>query len=403
MVATGSSMGPSMVITTVTPSSALNTASTLQSAQPSTGQYLPNTYHIFLQTTQPNIQPYFPGGAGLLQAATAWPGAPNTPPYFNIGMIQDPAAAFFQQPGFKQQSSGRGGAQPYKNRRGTGGGGRGGGRDNDSRSSSQNSYTTNYNQSGYGSQPPFNNHNSFQPRSNNGRNWETSSQHSNSSQGKKYSGGSDPAAPVPPAAAPINRMPQQPPAAAPQYQPSQYQPAPRPQGPPKEAEQTQYYPNQYSAGRPPVDGMQSKDFSRRGGKGRETSRGGGSGRGRSGEDYLPSGRGGGMMGGPPRGQSFTGPRSTAQQEPVPPSPRPDVKPPEFNMKTNDFPALPGSGEAGQARRGEEDRPFLEVVKGTRALRLEDGEEAGSGEEEEATLTHHTEIPEDSSHKQSILR
>ena len=72
-------------------------------------------------------------------------------------------------------------------------------------------------------------------------------------------------------------------------------------------------------------------------------------------------------------------------------------------KFGDFPALPGSGEAGQARRGEEDRPFLEVVKRTRALRLEDGEEAGSGEEEEATLTHHTEIPEDSSHKQSILR
>ena len=91
MVATGSSVGQSMVITTVTPSSTPNTASTPQMAgsQPSTGPYVPNTYHIFLQTSQPSITPYFTPQAGLLQAATAWPGAPNNPPYFNISMLQE--------------------------------------------------------------------------------------------------------------------------------------------------------------------------------------------------------------------------------------------------------------------------------------------------------------------------
>ena len=160
--------------------------------------------------------------------------------------------------------------------------------------------------------------------------------------------------------------------------------------------------------------MQSKDYSRRG-KGREGGgtggrdngggRGGGSGRGRSNEEYLPSGRGGGMMGGggggPPRGQNFPPRNNSGPPEAAVPVPRSDVKPPEFNMKTNDFPALPGSMATGPAR-GQEDRAFLEVVKGTGKLRLEDGEEV-EGEEEAEMSSQPTEIPEDSSHKQSIVR
>jgi len=435
VVATGSSVGQSMVITTVTPSSTPNTASTPQMAgsQPSTGPYVPNTY-IFLQTSQPSITPYFTPQAGLLQAATAWPGAPNNPPYFNIGMLQD-SSGFFQAPGFKQQSSNRGNNN-YKNRQGRGG--RGGGRDNDNRSNSQNSFS-NYNQGNNYSQPPFNNHNSFQSNRNNSRtqqqqhNWETSSQHSNSSQGKKYSTNSVPDIPAPvplqvPQSTPVNRM-SQPPAATPHYQPSQYQPRPQ-QGPAKELEQNQYYQNhQYSSSRPPIDNLQAKDFSRRG-KGREGGGsggvggssgggtggrgGGGSNRGRSNEEYMPGGRGGvGMMGGgggggsaggngPPRGQNFPQRNATGPPDVAVPVTRSDVKPPEFNMKTNDFPALPGSRDA-PARRGEEDRAFLEVVKGTPKMRLEDGEEVFSGDEAEVSSQPPADIPEESSHKQSIVR
>ena len=44
--------------------------------------------------------------------------------------------------------------------------------------------------------------------------------------------------------------------------------------------------------------------------------------------------------------------------------------------TNDFPALPGSRETGPAK-GEEPRGFLEVVKGTAKLRLDDQEGEGT--------------------------
>jgi hypothetical protein len=46
------------------------------------------------------------------------------------------------------------------------------------------------------------------------------------------------------------------------------------------------------------------------------------------------------------------------------------------MMTNDFPALPGSRETGPAK-GEEPRGFLEVVKGTAKLRLDDPESGDS--------------------------
>lgn len=403
-------MGQSIMLTTVTPSSAAPPASSLAplpGAQPSSGnQYVPNTY-IFLQTSQPNIQPYFPGGAGLLQAAPAWTGgAPANPPYFNIaGMISD--TGFFQNQGFKQ-SSNRGHNNQYKNRRG---GGRGTGRDNEPRNNNQNTYNTPYGQNNYHSQPPFNNHNNgFQPRNSNSsrsHNWETSSQHSNSSQGKKYSTGSVPEAPVAVSQpAPANRVSHPPVTTTTQYQANHHQAAPRPQPPPKEVEQNQYYPNQYPAPRTPVETLQPKDFSRRGGgKGREGApRGGLSGRGRSNEDFIPSGRGGGMMGGPPRGQNFP-PRNAAQQDPAPVPVRNEVKPPEFNMETNDFPALPGSREPGGApRRVDEDRPFIEVVKGTAKVRLEDGEEAGSEDEDvESVPNHHQPPQEDSSQKQPVAR
>jgi len=159
--------------------------------------------------------------------------------------------------------------------------------------------------------------------------------------------------------------------------------------------------------------MSSKDFPRRG-KGREGGRGGGgsSTRGRSNDEYMPTGRGGGMMGGPPR-QSFA-PRSSnvggGPQEPAPPPPKIETKPPpEFNMKTNDFPALPGSLDT-PARRGEEDRAFLAVVKGTGKLRLEDDDVMSGGEEGEGDVEHHAPAApvvvnnvDESSHKQSNFR
>ena len=124
---------------------------------------------------------------------------------------------------------------------------------------------------------------------------------------------------------------------------------------------------------------------------------GGRGRGSS-EDYIPSmsSRGGGSSG-PPRGASgfpprggplqagevgsLGGPNATAAQSRLGESGAGSQRPPpapEFNMMTNDFPALPGSRETGPAK-GEEPRGFLEVVKGTAKLRLEDPE-ASTGSE-----------------------
>jgi hypothetical protein len=61
------------------------------------------------------------------------------------------------------------------------------------------------------------------------------------------------------------------------------------------------------------------------------------------------------------------------------------------MMTNDFPALPGSRETGPAK-GEEPRGFLEVVKGTAKLRLEDQEPAaaatGSDTTAQSEADHH---------------
>ena len=159
-----------------------------------------------------------------------------------------------------------------------------------------------------------------------------------------------------------------------------------------------YY-NQYthSSGRGPGSDA-GRDYSRRGGGGGGKSGRGGNGpggRGRGGgEEFLPSvggrgGGGGGLSGsGPPRGaSSFTprgplqpgegpGPASAAAQSRVgEPASRPQPAP-EFNMMTNDFPALPGSRETGPAK-GEEPRGFLEVVKGTAKLRLDDQEGEGT--------------------------
>ena len=79
------------------------------------------------------------------------------------------------------------------------------------------------------------------------------------------------------------------------------------------------------------------------------------------------------------------------------------------MKTNDFPALPGSLDT-PARRGEEDRAFLAVVKGTGKLRLEDDDVMSGGEEGEGDVEHHASAApvvvnnvDESSHKQSNFR
>ena len=117
----------------------------------------------------------------------------------------------------------------------------------------------------------------------------------------------------------------------------------------------------------------------------------------------------------PRGNNVGGSGSGPPGEPVPPSPKPEAKPPpEFNMKTNDFPALPGSRDA-PARRGDEDRAFLEVVKGTGKMRFEDDEGVSVAEDVvEVDVEHHAPVVaaaaavelnhvDDSSHKQSNNR
>lgn len=120
----------------------------------------------------------------------------------------------------------------------------------------------------------------------------------------------------------------------------------------------------------------------------------------SGEDYISAGGGGGggggrggslTAGGPPRNSTGFPPRggplqagemglasASAAQSRIGSGgePAPRAQPaPEFNMMTNDFPALPGSRETGPAG-GQEPRGFLEVVKGTAKLRLEDHELGG---------------------------
>jgi len=423
--------------TTVTPSSAPNTNHTLLAgAPPSTGSphYITQpgstqTYHIFLPTTVPSPQvgpTYFPG-TGLLQT-TGLPGYPS-PGYaaFNIGAMIPNTADFFQ-PNYKS-SSNRGAHNNYKSR---GRGGRGG--NNNDRNTpggpsaatggpQQSSFTPHsnyqtYSQGSSQTQQPYNQYPGGQQQygrnnRNNHNNWETSSQHSNSSQ-KKFStssssGGHDSGVVLnnvsgPPVVSPVPapRLVQQ------QYQQqttSQYiSPGPPhhqarqagvPQQPGKEQAEfsTAPYQQYHHHGAPRgslSEAVPSKDFvitnNKRGGRGRggSSSRGGREdlstgynsvSRGVSHSGSLPAGaparnavfhprNNGGPpgQGGPGQGQE------PAQALPRPEPPRPA---PEFNMETNDFPALPGAPDPAPPN---EPARFLDVVKGTAKMKLDDDQE-----------------------------
>jgi len=390
--------------TTVTPSSAPNTNHTLLSgAGPSTGapHYITQpgptqTYHIFLPTTGqgPQVPAYFPG-PGLLQPGL--PGYPSTPYAFNLGMI--PSTADFFQPNYKSSSNRGSGHNNYKGTRGRGGrGGSNSDRNTPAPASSQTQTFTSH------SNYPQNNYNSTsysqysgqqqQYRNNRNNNWETSSQHSNSSQ-KKFSSSSSHETSItngPPVMSPgPPRVVQQP------YhqQPSSQYISPHHQQPARQQPQTkeEYNPAPYQPyhhhGTPRAslpDTIQSKEFvasNKRGRGGR-----GGSNRGgrddmstsynslpRGGGHVVPSGapvrnavyrhNSGGAQGqvGPGPGQDQVG-----QVVPRPEPPRPA---PEFNMETNDFPALPGAPDPAPA--GEPAR-FLDVVKGTSRIKLDDDQE-----------------------------
>jgi len=420
MLPTGHHGGGTVMVstaTTVTPCSTPNTNTTLLTGTgPSTGpspHYITQpgptqTYHIFLPTTQAPVSPYFPA-SGLLQAAAAMPGYPVTPgtPYLAnnfIGMI--PNTEFFQ-PNFK--SSNRGAHNNYKSR---GRGGRGGS-NNDRNTpgsivSSQPSYTPQYQSynPGAGQQQPFNQYAPAQQyaRSNNRNhnNWETSSQHSNSSQ-KKFSSSSGASSGHDSGASVNNSTVASPPqvvsAAAPRlvqqipYQPSQYNAtvhshAQRPAQSVKEAEYSpapyQYHHNPHTPRSIPDNNIQSKEYvatNKRGRGGR-----GGSNRGRddiAGYNSVPRGSHSATPQGAPPQRNTTHvyqPRhnsggAAGQAIPVEAAPQPRPEPPrpapEFNMKTNDFPALPGAPDPTPSN---EPSRFLDVVKGTVKMKLEDDQD-----------------------------
>ena len=418
--------------TTVTPSSTPSTNTTIigagvaPSPAPGSTHYITQpgqtqTYHIFLPTSQPGqpVTPYFPTG-GLLQAATAaMPGAayhvaaaPTNPYFTNFINPMIPANSEFFQTNVK--SSNRGGHNNYKGR---GRGGRGGGnndRNTPGSNSSQASYNSGYQGynagggqgqfSGYGGSG-YNKSNQTGNRSNHS-NWETSSQHSNSSQ-KKFSSSSGSS--VHESVPLTNNTVQSPPGGggvpggprmqvhhahtAPHmgsYQSSQHhQYQPRHQTPAQPAavtagqkpENNEYggisYHYQHTA-----TALPAKEFvSNKRGRGR-----GGSSRGRDdmsgGYNSVP--RGGGHPagnGGPPqRNQIYHQPRHNsggvpgqvagAQEQPQQPRPEPP-KPAPFNMKANDFPSLPGVQDPAPAA----DNPrFLDIVKGTAKMKLDDDQE-----------------------------
>ena len=225
MVPSGHHSGGTVMVstaTTVTPASTPNTNTTIIGAggAPSTGNggggqhYISQgggqtqTYHIFLPTSQSQVSQYFPGG--LLQTAmpgyhVAAPGAPYFTNFINPMSLPAANSDFFQA---NVKSSNRGGHN-YKSR---GRGGRGGGGGNSDRNTPGAASAPHTPQSGYtaGYQPGYNPGHAGQVQpfpgypaaagaaqwnnKNNGNrnpanNWETSSQHSNSSQ-KKFSSSS---------------------------------------------------------------------------------------------------------------------------------------------------------------------------------------------------------------------
>ena len=405
--------------TTGTPCSTPNTSNTLIQGPPqaSTGYMAggagpTQTYHIFLPTSQPQVAPYGLPTGGLLQPAPAIPGYPMSAGYFNIGMM--PQATEWLQPNYKSSNRGN----HNSNYKGRGRGGRGG---------PSNDRNTPVGSSGppQGSFAPTNSYQPYQQtvaqlpysqyqggqqqygqRRQNHNNWETSSQHSNSSQ-KKFSSSSSSGhdsgsgvvpgvGVVSPQAAP--RLVQQP--VAVQYAPqpaTQFLPQsavhphhqPRPSLPKDDfpGGVGQYQPYHHHQPRNLPDTIQTKEYvSKRG-------RGGRGGSSRGGRDemsggYNNSSRGAHAAGAPPGGAParnvvyhqgrhnsgggpggvIPGPQDVAAPQPRPEPPRPA---PEFNMETNDFPALPGAPAPPPAA---DPTRFLDVVKGTAKIKLDDDQE-----------------------------
>lgn len=374
------------------------------------------TYHIFLPTSQGQVGPYFSPG-GLLQAATAampqyHVAAAPTNPYFtnftiNPGMI--PTNSDFFQANVK--SSNRGGHNNYKGR----GRGRGGGNnDRNTPGANSNSSQASYN-SGYynpnGGQQQFSNYGGSQGgykgngnRNNHSNNWETSSQHSNSSQ-KKFSSSSGSSVhegvtlsgvTSPPGPRIVHhghnpghnahianayQQPQQSSHSQPQYQPRHQAPVLKQETPEFTGAVNPYHYHNTAT-------VQSKEFVNKRG------RGGGRGGSSRGRDDMTGGynsvpRGGGHPagnGGPPqRNQTmYHQPRhghnsggmqgqvpGPGQEQPQQPGPEPPRPAPEFNMKANDFPSLPGVQDPTPAS---EPSRFLDVVKGTAKMKLDDDQE-----------------------------
>jgi len=405
--------------TTGTPCSTPNTSNTLIQGPPqaSTGYMAggtgpTQTYHIFLPTSQPQVAPYGLPTGGLLQPAPAIPGYPMSAGYFNIGMM--PQATEWLQPNYKSSNRGN----HNSNYKGRGRGGRGG---------PSNDRNTPVGSSGppQGSFAPTNSYQPYQQtvaqlpysqyqggqqqygqRRQNHNNWETSSQHSNSSQ-KKFSSSSSSGhdsgsgvvpgvGVVSPQAAP--RLVQQP--VAVQYAPqpaTQFLPQsavhphhqPRPSLPKDDfpGGVGQYQPYHHHQPRNLPDTIQTKEYvSKRG-------RGGRGGSSRGGRDemsggYNNSSRGAHTAGAPPGGAParnvvyhqgrhnsgggpggvIPGPQDVTAPQPRPEPPRPA---PEFNMETNDFPALPGAPAPPPAA---DPTRFLDVVKGTAKIKLDDDQE-----------------------------
>ena len=230
MVPAGHHSGGTVMVstaTTVTPASTPNTNTTIigAGAGPSTGtgggqHYISQgggqtqTYHIFLPTSQGHqVSQYFPGG--LLQ--TAMPGyhvaGPGAPYFTNFINPMLPANSEFFQANVKSSSRGGGGGHNnYKSRSRGGRGGAGaaserntpGGAGTGGHTAQQNyqpqaAYQAGYNPGHTGPQPfpgypaaganQWNKNNGNRNPPGHSNNWETSSQHSNSSQ-KKFSSSS---------------------------------------------------------------------------------------------------------------------------------------------------------------------------------------------------------------------
>ena len=416
--------------TTATPSSTPNTTIMGAGVGPSPSQaaagphYITQgggtqTYHIFhMPTSQGQVSQYFPAvPGGLLQAATAVPGyhvaAPGNPYFPNFINPMIPANSDFFQPNVK---SSRGGG--HNNYKGRGRGGRGGGNNDRNTphsgsgpSSSQASYASNYQSYNPGAGQQFTGYGgpsqSYTKNNGNRNNWETSSQHSNSSQKKSFSSSSGSSmgheasvnsvnnTPVSPpgvqVAAPAPRMVQHQPA-LPGYQPSHtggYQPRhAAPQHQKVEGDYGQSIGYQYHnahAARSMQDTLQSKEFvstNKRGRGGR-----GGSSRGRDdsmgGYNSVPRGGHAGGPGGPPQRNAthVYQPRHNSggapgvgvnPTEPVPqPRPEPPRPAPDFKMTANDFPSLPGVADPAPSA---EPSRFLDIVKGTSKMKLDDDQE-----------------------------